>query len=488
MKVFVRSAIALAVLLALAAAAGAQTWTALTNSAPAPIGPVLQLRDGRILAHEDQGGNANNWWILTPDANGSYVNGTWSSGGSMQPGYAPFFFSSAVMLDGKHVIVEGGEYNNGTAVWTTLGAYGTLTGNTITWAANAPPAGWGTIGDAQSVILPNGVYMQANCCNRLSALFNGPNSWNPNGQIAGVDNDEQAYTLLTNDKVMSVEAWNTSCFANRGSELYTFGTKSWACSSATPTQMWDSSGHELGPDVMMYNGKTVQFGAVPSTAIYDVASNTWVAGPTPANGLDAADAPAALEPNGKVLAMLSPGEFAGGCQMVEYDPNSNSLASTANPANCPADSSFVGHLMILPTGQIMFTDFNNQVEVYTPAPGVVAGVAPLIFLSSNALHTPSNNNVLNGTQLNGLSQNNAYGDDYQADTNFPLVRLKEQATGKVFYARTHDDSTHSIAPGTAGITHFDVPAGLKPGLYDLSVVANGIESNIATVRMISPNN
>jgi hypothetical protein len=174
--------------------------------------------------------------------------------------------------------------------------------------------------------------------------------------------------------------------------------------------------------------------------------------------------------------------------MVEYDPNSNSLASTANPANCPADSSFVGHLMILPTGQIMFTDFNQRVEVYTPAPGVVAGVAPLIFLGSNALHTPSNNNVLNGTQLNGLSQNNAYGDDYQADTNFPLVRLKEQATGNVFYARTHDDSTHSIAPGTAGITHFDVPAGLKPGLYDLSVVANGIESNKVTVRMISPNN
>lgn len=488
MKLFVKSAIAMTVLLALAGVAGAQTWKPLTNAAPAPVGPVLQLRDGRILAHEDQGGNANRWWILTPDATGSYVNGTWSTGGSMQSGYAPFFFSSAVMLDGKHVIVEGGEYNNGSAVWTTLGAYGTLTGNTINWVANAPPAGWTSIGDAQSVILPNGVYMQANCCSRQSALFNGPNSWNPNGLIVGTDNDEQAYTLLTNDKVLSVEAWNTSCHANLGSELYTYGTATWACAAATPTQMWDSSGHELGPNVMMYNGKTIQFGAVPSTAIYDVASNTWAAGPTPANSLDAADAPAALEPNGKVLAMLSPGEFASGCQMVEYNPTGNNLANTTNPANCPSDSSFVGHLMILPTGQIMFTDFNTRVEVYTPASGVVSGVAPTIFASSNVLHTPSSNNLLHGTQLNGLSQNNAYGDDYQADTNFPLVRLTSQDTGKVYYCKTHDDSTHSIAPGTFGSTEFDVPPGLKAGLYNMNAVANGIPSNTLVIRMISPNN
>ena len=80
--------------------------------------------------------------------------------------------------------------------------------------------------------------------------------------------------------------------------------------------------------------------------------------------------------------------------------------------------------MILPTGQIMFTDFGNSpVSVYNPAPGVVAAAKPTILAASTSLKIGSVNNILYGKQLNGLSQNNAYGDDYQGDTNYPLVRL-----------------------------------------------------------------
>ena len=57
----------------------------------------------------------------------------------------------------------------------------------------------------------------------------------------------------------------------------------------------------------MYNNQVIQFGGnVVATALYNVAANTWTAGPTPSGGLDQADGPAALEPNGKVLAMPSP--------------------------------------------------------------------------------------------------------------------------------------------------------------------------------------
>ena len=204
----------------------------------------------------------------------------------------------------------------------------------------------------------------------------------------------------------------------------------------------------------MYNGKVLQFGGVPATAIYTPSPTigSWATGPTPASGLDGADAPAALEPNGNVLVMLSPGEFLPGCQMVEYDPVGNSLTNTFNPLNCPADSSFQGHLMILPTGQIMFTDFSNRVEVYTPPPGNVCSTAPNVIISGNTvsnplvLTSPSANNSLSGTQLNGLTQNNAYGHDYQGDTNYPLVRFTSLATGNVYYGFTHDESSHSIAP------------------------------------------
>ena len=49
--------------------------------------------------HNGQG--MNNWWALTPDANGSYLNGTWSQLASMSSSYGPLYFASAVLLDGR---------------------------------------------------------------------------------------------------------------------------------------------------------------------------------------------------------------------------------------------------------------------------------------------------------------------------------------------------------------------------------------------------
>src|SRR5690348_17955422 len=99
--------------------ANAQFWTPLNNQPGADLGVMLQLRDGRILVHEEQNGNSRNWHLLTPDASGSYINGTWSSGGSLPTGYAPWFFGSQLLLDGKTIVIEGGEYNSGAQDWTT---------------------------------------------------------------------------------------------------------------------------------------------------------------------------------------------------------------------------------------------------------------------------------------------------------------------------------------------------------------------------------
>ena len=95
MKAFARSAIALTVLLALAGIAGAQSWTPLTNQPGVAVGPMLQLRDGRILVNESQGPDTGVWLILTPDATGSYVNGTWTVTGHLPSGYAADLFRIA---------------------------------------------------------------------------------------------------------------------------------------------------------------------------------------------------------------------------------------------------------------------------------------------------------------------------------------------------------------------------------------------------------
>jgi len=486
LKLLRNLAIALTVLFVIAGAVGAQTWAPLTHQPGVNLGAMLQLRDGRILVHEEQRGNSANWHLLTPDATGSYLNGTWSSGGSLPSGYAPWFFGSQVLIDGKTVVVEGGEYNGGAQDWTTLGAVGTISGSSLTWKSNSPPSGWSTLGDAESVTLANGTYMQANCCTAQNALYNGPNSWTATGSVNQGSNDESGFTLLTNDLVLTVDAkTSTKCNTSQGSELYSQKTGVWTCAPPTPVKLYNPNDEELGAGVLMYNNQVFQLGGnVVASAIYDVASNTWAAGPTPAGGLDQADGPSALEPNGKVLAMLSPGLFGSGCQFVEYDPSTNKLTNTANPSNCPADSSYVGHLMILPTGQIMFTDFSGTVEIYTPASGVVSGVAPTINPISGTLNSPSTNNAISGTQLNGLTENNAYGDDYQGATNYPLVQLTQVAAPHtVYWATTHNESTHSIAPGTSVTGNFDIPAGLTAGTYNLTVITNGIESNTDVVTV-----
>ena len=488
MKPFVRLAIALSVLLALAGIAGAQSWTTLTNQPGAATGPLLQLRDGRILVNESQGPDPGVWFILTPDVHGSYVNGTWSVTGHLPAGYAPVYFGSQVLLNGRQVVIEGGEYNNGTAVWTTLGALGTITpwGN-VSWVPNSPPTGWGTIGDAESITLANGKYMQANCCTPQNAIFNGPNSWTATGSVIQGNNDESGFTLLTNNEVLTVDAKNSACGngTNGGAELYNQGTGTWSCTGQTPIHLYNPADEELGAAVLTYNNKVFQSGGnIVATAVYNVASGTWTAGPTPPNGLDQADGPSALLPNGNVLNDYSPGLFQAGCQFMEYNPYLNSLSFAPNGLGCPSGSSFYGHLMILPTGQVLFTDFGNSpVAVYNPASGVIAAAVPTILAASTSLGIGSVNNILYGKQLNGLTQNNGYGDDNQSDTDYPLVRLTNTQTGNVYYAFTHDDSTHSIAPGTIMYTYFDLPTTIPAGKYSLQSVANGIGSNSIVVAV-----
>jgi len=81
-------------------------------------------------------------------------------------------------------------------------------------------------------------------------------------------------------------------------------------------------------------------------------------------------------------------------------------------------------------------------------------------------------------KLNGLSQANMYGDDCNPSTNYPLVRLRETASAKIFFARTHHFSGRGITTATATLpqsVEFSA-AHIPYGHYELSVVTNGISS------------
>jgi hypothetical protein len=91
---------------------------------------------------------------------------------------------------------------------------------------------------------------------------------------------------------------------------------------------------------------------------------------------------------------------------------------------------------------------------------------------------------IGGTQFNGLSNGAAYGDDAQMNSNYPIVRITNNATGHVFYTRSHNPSTMGVATGTKEVfTHFDVPTGMETGASTLEVVANGLASQPVAITV-----
>ena len=65
---------------------------------------ALLLTDGTVIINEQC---SSRWFQLTPDINGSYRNGSWSQIASLPTGYAPLYFASQVLPDGR-VIINGG--------------------------------------------------------------------------------------------------------------------------------------------------------------------------------------------------------------------------------------------------------------------------------------------------------------------------------------------------------------------------------------------
>jgi len=479
-----RLAVGLGLLLSFAAVAGAQTWTPLVHQPTFAASTPLLLTDGTVMVQAEE---SSSWWRLTPDNTGSYVNGTWSQLASTSASYAPIYYASAVLPDGR-VVIEGGEYNiSGDPVWTTLGAIYNPASNT--WTSITPPSGWAAIGDAQSVVLPNGTFMLANIDSGKTALLNASNlTWS---LLAGTGktgaNDEEGWTLLPNGKVLTVDCNNTSNLTN--SELFDPVTGTWSSAGSTivklPDLFADGSGsHEIGPAVLRPDGTVFATGATSNIAIYNSTTGVWTAGPTFPSSLDVADGPAALLPNGNVLVDTSPGIFNLGVQFFEF--NGTSLTMVPNPPNAPHEPSYAGRLLVLPTGQILFTDGSSDIEVYTASGTYQDAWRPTIGAFPSTVIAGVTGYSLSGTQLNGLSQGGVYGDDAQTATNYPLVRITNSATSHVFYAKTHNHSTMGVATGTAVVlTFFDVPTGIETGPSSLQVVANGIPSIPVSIQVDS---
>src|SRR6478609_273429 len=461
----------------------AQTWTAVVNPLNLRAGTTILLTDGTVLVQQmTTSGNmvvpTGNWFRMIPDSNGGYINPVWSQISSMPSGYGPLYYGSAVLPDGRLVVV-GGEFNlsNPAQVETNQGAI--YDPSTNVWTSIAPPPGFSMIGDAASAVLPNGTFMLGDCCSSSQHLLNASNlTWTTTGSGKSDSNGEEGWTLLPNGKVLTID---TSNILN--TETYNPSTGTWSSAGSTPVSL--ISGGEIGPAVLRPDGTVFAAGANSSSAIYNSSTGQWSTGPTFPSGLGVPDGPAALLPSGNVLVETSPANGSAGVVFFEF--NGSILTQVANPPNIPSEKAFTGRLLVLPTGQILFTDSSTHMAVYSPAGTFQNAWRPVITSVSTSLTAGAQNNSISGMQFNGLSQGAGYGDDVQQATNFPLVRITNSSTGHVFYAKTHNHSTMAVATGgTIVSTQFDLPGNMEGGASTLQVVANGIPSSGTAVTVHNP--
>jgi uncharacterized protein (TIGR03437 family) len=442
----------------------ARSWSQL----PLPVGltnfaAALLLTDGTVMVQQICSGS---WYRFAPDAFGNYINGTWSRTAPMPPGYAPLYFSSAVLADGR-VVVIGGEYNSPctSPVDTNLGAiYDPLAD---IWTPLSAPSGSTNIGDAQNTVLPGGQFLLADSyggppLTRLDPITLTWTILRGTGKADGYA--EEGWTLLPDGTVLTIDTQG-----GPGSERYFPQTDSWA-SAGIPVAPLTSFG-EIGPQVLRPDGTVFVAGSTGHTGIYNAASGTWAAGPDfpVSNGqkLVVSDGVASLLPSGNVLVGSGGSTYTSGASgfMFEFD------GVHLNPV--PYFGTCIGQLP-LPTGQTLCS--NGSVSIYTSAGSPSPVWAPTLTVAPTVVQ-PGQTYTITGTQFNGLSQAVGFGDDYQGATNYPLARIVNTATGHVFYCRTHNHSTMGVATATIPVsTQFDVPPSIEAGPSTLVVVANGIAS------------
>jgi len=450
------------------------SWQKLTNDPGCDASTMLLLTDGTVMCQQSGGVN---WKRLTPDATGSYVNGTWTDLAPMH--WTRRYYASAVLRDGR-VFVSGGEYSNAGDETNKTEIYDPASD---TWTEIDPPPGWSRVGDAPCAVLPDGRVLLGHLDSTKTAIYDpATNAWTA-GPLKGATSAEESWVLLPNDTVITVR-----CDNSQRADKYDSASNTWVDGGALPVNLIEIASAEIGAGVLLPDGRAFYAGATNHSALYASPATatdpgTWTAGPDFPNdssgrSVGCKDTPSCLLTNGHVLIAAGPVDGAKNSwltptYMHQYD--AASLTRVPDPPNA-TDVPYIGRMLLLPTGQILFAAQTNAIYAYSyfscPDPSWRPQIA-----SSPSYVLRGFSYSISGYRFNGLSQAVGYGDDASAATNYPLVRLRHLGTGQIHYCRTFDHSTMAVATGSALVsTNFRVPPGAPDGASELCVIANGISS------------
>ena len=485
-------------------------FTALANQPPEGGYLTLLLTDGSVMMQSNN--DSGVFYALVPDAAGRYQSGTWRKLASAPTGYAPYAGSQAVLADG-HVLFVGGEYNQN-QILTPFAPSGLTNMAAVydpiadSWTMIAPPPGVPYIGDPPSTIMADGGYLFGTKLGReMWRLDPVSLTWSSVPATGKADDfAEEGWTLLPNGQLFTIDVNNPP-----HAEHYDPVAGVWYSDGDTPVSLTSPTSYpngltygpapiqtvggvtygpgpagtyyppgEVGPAILLPDGRVFATGAAANgntghTAIYTPGANTtdpgsFTAGPDFAAGDSALDSSAALLPSGHVLVTTPSGRF------YEYDGVNMAVTGSLSTSNGTAY-----FVLPLPNGQALVT--GGVVQIYEGGGNANPAWAPTITSVPSAV-TRGSTYGISGTQFNGLSQAASVGDELNAATNYPLVRITNTASGHVFYARTHDHSSMGVATGSTIVTtQFTVAPGAEAGASSLVVVANGIASAPVSVTV-----
>ena len=160
----------------------AGTWQPLANQPSFNTSTMILLTDGRVMVQEEA---TEHWHALTPDASGSYVNGTWSTLADMS--FWRRYYSSGVLKDGR-VFLCGGEQSGDVGDTKKGEIYDPVADE---WKSIPEPSMLPEVGDAACCVLPNGKVLVGALSTTACAIYDPvAGSWSSAASKAVRSNEE----------------------------------------------------------------------------------------------------------------------------------------------------------------------------------------------------------------------------------------------------------------------------------------------------------